>query len=139
MRTMKISGIALAAFLVAVPASALDMCFPVGPNTVFVAKGYKRPSKGKCRPLTGYEGSGSTPHPATGTACLNAYGTTLYVHWNTVMYLGDYRQFSSRTELPYPSLANGNSFSVTTLNNGVTEVDYDPSESAFPCQPAPLP
>lgn len=139
MRLWMKAGIVVTALLLAGQASAIDMCFQTGGGVLFVAKSYKRPSAGKCRPLTGYEGSQAKPHPATGTVCLNAYGTTLYVHWNVQLYDGyqDLVHYSSRTELPYPSLTNGTSTFTLVRPSGTDDGYFN--GSAYRCEPAPLP
>jgi hypothetical protein len=137
MRLFVIVGMVL---LLVGPASAVDMCFQVS-SYLFVMKSYKRPSKGKCRQLTGYEASTAVPHPATGTACLNAFGNALYVHWNAVLEEQGNAPVavSSRTYLPYPSLTSGYTHICTMENSGnLCGVTILP-QSAFPCAPAPLP
>ncbi|HZR83496.1 MAG TPA: hypothetical protein VFD92_20550 [Candidatus Binatia bacterium] len=90
--------------------------------------------------MTGYEGSTSVPHAATGTACLNAAGTQLYVNWNVLRDEGtDIAFYSVRMKLPYPSLTGGfttfcSSSAIAGINCGANS-----PESAFPCVPAPLP
>jgi hypothetical protein len=141
MRTVKlVAVVAMALFLVG-PASAIDMCFQVH-TYLFVMKSYKRPSKGKCRPLTGYEASTAVPHPATGTACLNATGDTLYVHWNAMLEeSGSSVHLTSRTQLPYPSSSGGVTHFCTLRSPpfGNSCGNTAGPQSAFACQPAPLP
>lgn len=139
MRTItRLVGAAAAVLFLAGPASAIDMCFQ-SDQYLFVARSYKRPSPGKCRPLTGYEGSTSAPYPATGTVCLNAFGTMLYVHWSSLIGgFGDQVAYSSRTEFPYPSLTGGTTYSIAASASG-NDDNIVPNKSAYPCQPAPLP
>ena len=140
MWSIKRVGIVAAVLLYAGQASAVDMCFQVH-TYLFVMKSYKRPLPGKCRPLTGYEASTAVPHPATGTVCLNAFGNTLYVHWNAMMEQSGAVHLTSRTQLPYPSLTGGVTHFCTmrsppfenSCGNTVSP------QSAFPCDPAPLP
>ena len=136
---IKVVGAATIGLLLAGPASAIDMCFEAGNGFIFVAKGFKRPPPGKCRSLAGYEASTAIPHPATGTACLNASGSKLYVYWSTMLDSGGFTpsEFHSRTEYPYPALIDGETtyhfvspsqnFYGNTLTDGVR------------CVPAPLP
>jgi hypothetical protein len=135
---LKLVGSLVTALLLAGEASALDMCFQVGQGYLVVAKSYKKPAPGKCRALTGYEASTAIPHPATGTACLNAFGTKLYVYWNFVHYDIENLQYSSRTELPYPSLTGGKSRYMRVWPSGNFPGNSFPN-SAYPCVPAPLP
>ena len=91
MRTglIKLGGIVVTILLFAGQASALNMCFGIGQSyLLFVVKGYRKPAPGKCQALAGYEASTAIPYPATGTACLNANSTKLYVYWNTVFQGG---------------------------------------------------
>ncbi|HZR81176.1 MAG TPA: hypothetical protein VFD92_08765 [Candidatus Binatia bacterium] len=138
MWTTKLVGGVLAALLVADQASALDMCFQSGSGLLFVAKSYKRPGPGKCRPLTGYEASTAVPHPATGTVCLNAFGTLLYVHWSALIDDGDGADYGVRTRLPYPSLTEGRSSWISTTSSG-TSSGVANGVSAYRCEPAPMP
>jgi len=144
MRRMKIAGITLAALLVAGTASAVDMCFDTGSpglGYLLVVKSYKRPRPGRCNALTSaYEASTSVPYPAVGTACLNAFGNTLHVHWTTLRTnSGGYdEEVSVRTTLPYPSLAGGVTRYVTRALNGESAGGAGQS-AASRCEPAPIP
>jgi hypothetical protein len=129
-------GIVAAALSLAGPAAAADMCFQAGPTWIFVAKSYRKPAKGKCQELTGYEGSTATAFPAEGTACLNAAGTTLSVRWQAFLY--DWRDFNSLTTLPYPSLTGGYTQYVANSPLGDIWGSINPN-SAYPCDPLPIP
>lgn len=135
-------GALIAALSLAGPTWALDMCFEAQ-DFLFVAKSYKRPSRGKCRPLTGYEASTTIPHPASGTVCLNAAGNKLYAQWTAV--LAESASIPShlgvRTELPYPSLTGGRTAGCRLDNgSGSQSTCFTTApQAAFPCVPAPLP
>ena len=139
MRFPKVAVPVVLALSVAAPVSAVDLCFEGGFNdTLFVAKGYKRPPPGKCRSLAGYEASTPIPYPATGTACLSASGTKLYVNWNYVKRNAPLYQFSTAIELPYPALSGGSAvYAVfrpdSTFFSGASLID------ATRCNPAPIP
>jgi hypothetical protein len=139
---IKLVSIVVTVLLLAGQASAVDMCFKEQPGEfpLFVVKNYKKPAPGKCRALAGYEASTTIPYPATGTACLNASGSKLYVHWNYLFttFLQGSRQHSSSMELPYPSLSNGGTYYVRVAS-GATESGHLVNSSAYPCVPAPLP
>lgn len=129
-----IVGIALS---IAGPASAVDMCFSATP-VLFVAKSYKRPPIGKCRSIAGYEASTAIPHPATGTACLNASGTRLYVHWEMLQVTGGEEElYSLRMDMPFPSMTGGFSSHVSVKLAGNSFGGA--GAIAYPCNPAPLP
>lgn len=141
---IKLVGIVVTTLVLAGPASALDMCFQVKPSVIgtpylFVTKNYKKPAPSKCRTLAGYEASTAIPYPATGTACLNASSTTLYVYWNVVLNIGPVLNFSAKTELPYPSLASGSTTVVSASSSGVHTDGTSSGSAAYPCSPAPLP
>jgi hypothetical protein len=123
--------------LPAVPALAVDMCFETDDLHLFVVKSFKKPAKGQCKPLAGYDAGTTVANPATGTACLNSSGTVLYVHW-TVMDLFQNVAMSLRTQYPYPSLTGGRT-EYCGVRNTSTFCDSAVNQSAFACQPAPLP
>jgi hypothetical protein len=136
---VKIVGVVAIGGLLAGPASAVDMCFEAGSGTLFVVKSFRRPAPAKCRSLAGYEASTAIPHPATGTACLNASASKLYVYWSTMMDSGGFTptEFHARTEFPYPSLTGGE----TTYHYRSSSQDLfgNTFVSASRCDPAPLP
>src|SRR5690606_3401778 len=134
MSAIKRAAIVVAAILIAGEASALDMCFEGGAQ-FFVAKSYRRPPKGTCRPLTGYEASTSVPFAANGTACLNVSGDTLYVQWVAIVGAG--RVFIVRMTLPHPSLTGGESLFSNIRETG-TVVNVTGGR-AFKCKPPPIP
>jgi hypothetical protein len=137
----KLVSIVVTVLLLAGQASAVDLCFQERPvaSLLFVVKNYKKPPLGKCRTLAGYEASTAIPYPATGTACLNASGSKLYVHWSTTLFTTNVEHHSSRMELPYPSLSNGNTLYVRASHSGGTFGGQHLDSSAYPCVPAPLP
>jgi len=146
MRFMKVAGIVVMALLLAGPASAVDMCFdtglPAGPGYLLVVKGFKRPRPGGCRALTSaYEASTSVPYAAVGMACLNASGSTLYLHWSTLrLNSGGYdEEFNARTTLPYPSLTGGTTRWVSKALNTGDFVGNAGNSAASRCNPAPIP
>lgn len=55
-------------------AQAADFCFASGPSS-FVGKGFKLPTKGRCKPFTGWKlAYGTWVYTVTGTACTDLSG-----------------------------------------------------------------
>lgn len=132
MRIPKRSVVALLVVLLATPASAIDMCFANFLGPLFVVKGYRPPTRGKCRTWAAYEASTALPHPADATACLNAAGTKLYVHWSFLSF-PPLRQYTGRSELAYPGLTGSTAY----IDSGGTTGSASVLGSR--CTPAPIP
>jgi len=109
-------SLSIASLAFVAPAHARDYCFnssSFSPAILVVAKDFKLPRKGKCRPIVGWDagyfGFAAT-RPASGTACLNTAGDTLHVGvtihptWND-LEVADELQVNMK--LPYPALSEG--------------------------------
>jgi len=101
-------------------AHALNFCFNPGTSSpddsLAVAEKFRKPAKGSCSPINGFDlvRSGPNAAPVTGTACLNSHGDTLavsyLVHPDVSVFTGIVVASEPRhvsMVLPYPSLLNG--------------------------------
>jgi hypothetical protein len=71
-----IASLTTLGLLAAAPAFAKDLCFYEGASLRLVARPWKAPKPGKCRPFTG-TGGGSGNGMASGTVCLSKDGAIL--------------------------------------------------------------
>jgi hypothetical protein len=148
---MRVSSAIVVMFALVASASgaqALDMCFNTGLfpfQTIIVAKKYSKPSKGGCKPLTGFEGNANLGHRArlvSGTVCLNSAGDTLrvaYVVHPDRVDLTFEGTLWGQLDLVYPSLATGVS---TEQQEASSPGDWSGYDGAFggPCGfPQPIP
>ena len=111
-------GVAIAT-LPATAAHARDFCFnssSFAPAILVVAKDFKTPRRGKCRPIVGWDAgfyAFAVTRPASGTACLNTAGDTLHVGVTihaTSSDLGTDEELQVQMKLPYPALSAGEVF-----------------------------
>ena len=115
-------SLALAVVLATLPATsahARDFCFnssSFSPAILVVAKDFKTPRRGKCRPIVGWEAGFygfAVTRPASGTACLNTAGDTLHVGVTVHATAGDFGfadELQVHMKLPYPALVDGSVF-----------------------------
>lgn len=97
-------------------AEARDFCFnssSATPSILVVAKDFKLPRKGKCKPIVGWDAGYygfAFGRPASGTACLNTAGDALHVgvtiHATRTPGNAD-EQLQVYMDLPYPALTGG--------------------------------
>lgn len=101
---------------VAAPAAARDYCFNASafsPAILVVAKDFKLPRKGKCRPIVGWDAGYfgfAVTRPASGTACLNSAGNVLHVGVTIHATYSDTEvadELQVNMKLPYPALTGG--------------------------------
>ncbi|HZR83252.1 MAG TPA: hypothetical protein VFD92_19315 [Candidatus Binatia bacterium] len=82
----------------AAQAEALDMCFQMDTGGKFIAKGFKIPSRGKCKNFVGYfPGEFAPDVPVNGTACTTSDGSVARF---TLSDVGYWYQFSFYLPLP---------------------------------------
>lgn len=115
-RTILAISLAAAVLLATTTAHARDFCFnssSVAPAVLVVAKDFKLPRKGKCKPIVGWDAGSygfAVPRPASGTACLNTAGDTLHVgvtiHATWSESNAD-EPLQVHMRLPYPALTGG--------------------------------
>lgn len=112
-------AVAIATLLPATTAHARDFCFnssSFSPAILVVAKDFKTPRRGKCRPIVGWDAGFygfAVTRPASGTACLNTAGDTLHVGVTihaTDSDLGTDDDLQVHMKLPYPALSVGSVF-----------------------------
>jgi hypothetical protein len=112
-------ALSIASLLAAAPAQARDFCFNsslYSPAILVVAKDFKLPRKGKCRPIVGWDAGFfgfAVARPASGTACLNSVGDKLHVGVTihaTADDLGIANELQVHMQLPYPALNAGTVF-----------------------------
>ena len=125
-------------------AQAENFCFNPGTiSSVFtslgVAEKFRKPKKGSCSPINGFDIAGIITRFISGTACLNSAGDTLRVAYlihpsdQSGIILTPERHVSM--SLPYPSLANG---TAGIGDNGGTRESSDTAH-ANPCIPPVIP
>lgn len=124
--------IAIAALVVPAAAHARDYCFnssSVTPAVLIVAKDFKVPRRGKCRPIVGWDAGYfvfADARPASGTACLNTAGDTLHVGVTihaTFSAYGTEEQLQVHMRLPYPALSGGKVYLRQNLPAMISERD----------------
>ena len=144
---------AAAILLAAQTAAAADWCFnstsppnpaPIDdPDILVVAKHFKLPKPGDCRPINGFDVGNSDqtfPRPATGTACLDSAGAKLHV--GIVIHatsgpapINTDTVVNVHMVLPYPALTGGEVYFRRDLpfNSGMrTDGLVGPCGSKFP-------
>jgi len=145
MRKGTLTGIAIAAFMIAEPAAAIDVCFSSSCEVlVVVVKQYRTPARGKCRSVVAYEAASTIPYPATGTVCRSASGGSLYVTFTIQRSHGPIFNASFVTHfltgtMPYPSLSGGEVFVHSINGTTVSSCGQSGGLSASACVPAPIP
>jgi hypothetical protein len=112
-------SLSIASLALASSADARDFCFNSSsyePVVLVVAKDFKLPRKGRCRPIVGWDAGFfgfAVARPASGTACLNTAGNVLHVGVTihaTASDLGTADELQVHMQLPYPSLTSGSVF-----------------------------
>jgi len=124
-------------------AHALNFCFNPGtsfPNTsLAVAQGFKKPGRGKCSPIHGFDiGTSISRRLVTGTACLNTAGDRLLVAYTVVstdIVVGPQHVTLS---LPYPALQGGIG-QMTDDGSGNGQSTASTGAHANPCIPQAIP
>lgn len=115
-RMMLAIALVSALLLATTTAHARDFCFnssSVAPAILIVAKDFKVPRKGKCKPIVGWDAGYygfAVPRMASGTACLTTAGDSLHVgvtiHATWSESNAD-EQLQVHMRLPYPALTGG--------------------------------
>lgn len=130
--------LSLAISVAAATAYAGDFCITYGiSNTVFVIRGFKPPSAGKCKPFTKGAHIAGLSGIAVGSACTNTVGDNLRVAWS-LTDPGGY-SYNGRFDIPYPSLTGGSSQYTASYAPNTVDAVGETVTSAQPCAtPVPI-